>query len=203
MPMPVSVTSRRTTRPSRRALIVDSSARRRVLDGVIDQIGQHLTKTFGVGRNGQVCLDICGHVDVLVLGDVLVQLDDFTDKRRNRHGSYVQAHGPGLGFRDVHQRIEHREDPLGFLEARHQRLAMRLRIVGLQRPFGDTSQPRHRRPQIVRHVVEGVLHPLDQRGDPIEHLVEKRAELVDGIAFGADRDTGVDTTRCGRCRGRL
>ena len=38
-----------------------------------------------------------------------------------------------------------------------------------ERPLGQAAQPRHRRAQIVRDVVERAAHAVDQRADPIEH----------------------------------
>ena len=73
-----------------------------------------------------------------------------------------------------------------------QRLALRLHVVGLQRAFGDTTQACHRRAQIVRDVVEGVLHAANERRDAIEHLVEQRTELVDGITLGTHGHSRVD-----------
>ena len=54
MPMPVSVTSRRTTGPSRRALTTTRPPAGVYLMALSTQIGQHLTKTPGIGRHGQI-----------------------------------------------------------------------------------------------------------------------------------------------------
>ena len=47
------------------------------------------------------------------------------------------------------------------------------RIVGGERGFRGDAQARHRRAQVVRHVIEGVAHAMDQRGDAREHRVEQ------------------------------
>ena len=48
--MPVSATSRRMVSPSLRAADRDLAARRRVFDGVVDQVGQHLAQAIAIGR---------------------------------------------------------------------------------------------------------------------------------------------------------
>ncbi len=48
------------------------------------------------------------------IGHDIVKLHNGPDNFGNRHIDDVQSHGAGLRFRNIHQGIEHGQDPLGF-----------------------------------------------------------------------------------------
>ena len=70
-------------RPSRRGADRHRAARRRVLDGVVEQVGQHLPQAIAIAGHGQARVDRrYADLDLLVFRDVLVDAHDFRDERR-------------------------------------------------------------------------------------------------------------------------
>ena len=138
---------------------------------------------------------------VLVFGDVLVDAHDFADERvRDRHVRERQPHGAGLGFRDVHQRVEHREDALGFLEAGRQRLALRRSASAGSATSARSATPRSRVIGVRRSwaTLSSAL-PMPSMSVLMRSSIwlNERAQLVDGVAIGADRHPRVGAPRPG------
>ena len=59
-------------------------------------------------------------MNLVIFGDDLVQVDYFSNELIEIHGLELQAHGSGLGFRDIHNTVEQREDAVRFLHANRQ-----------------------------------------------------------------------------------
>jgi len=64
-----------------------------------------------------------------------------------------------------------------------------------QRHLRRCPQARHGRSQIVRDVVERAAHPRDEPFNLVEHGVEERRQLVDGISLLGERDARVSAAR--------
>ena len=174
----------RRHRLSRPARISIRPPERRVLDGVVDA-GWRAPGAGGCDRRQPraPAWARSSSVTPLVFGNVLVQLDGLRGRARSdSRGSRSQPHRAGLGLRDVHQRVEHRDDAFRFLQAVGQRFALRRGIVATAAPFrrcraaaSSASADRARRCRARRACRR-------RRVDAIEHRVEQRAELVERVA---------------------
>ena len=133
--MPVSRKTARSLGRIRRAGDRHAAAFGRVLDGVVEQVGEDLPHAGAVHRGFARSGQVGGDGDLLFLGDVLVvQLDDFAGELAEVRRLALELHHAGLGFGDVHERVEHGEHALGFLDAIGQGLAGGGGVgVGLQR----------------------------------------------------------------------
>ena len=152
-------------RPVAARLDLDAPAGGRVLDGVVEQVGDHLPHAVAVDVDHDVVAD--GSIverDAAVLGDVLVELDGLRDQlgqvRRARGAARIVPVSASEMSISVLSIATH---AVGLLEAVGERFAQRRRVVAdCSAVLGDAAQPGHRRPQIVRDVVERAAHAGDR-----------------------------------------
>ena len=107
-----------------------SSTGRRVLDGVVDQVGGDLLQPDTIAGTA-MSLGIRRRVRASRLWPPPRPGTDQPRARRHRrkpHGLAPQGHRAALGFRDVHQRVEHDEHPVGLLDAVGERFAIAVEI---------------------------------------------------------------------------
>src|SRR5262249_30471166 len=67
----------------------------RVLDRVVDEVRDRLPQPIAIGRHGNVLAVVDPERDALVLGDILVELDDLADEAAERNFGERQAQRPG------------------------------------------------------------------------------------------------------------
>ena len=107
----------------------------------------------------------------------------------------MQRHRAALGFRDVHQRVQHHEHAIGFLDAVGERLAI---TVGVGWPASAISAAPRSRVSGVRRSCETLSSasrmPGNQPFDLVEHLVEQPRQLVDLIVVRTDGHAFVGLT---------
>ncbi len=185
MPVPVSETETVTSRRSARAADRDLPAGRRVREGVVQQVAQHLADPSRIhvhqgeiGRHIHRQLHACGvslgreHPDGL--------FDDGCQGRGLTHEGQL----PGLGQRQflkvAHQALqEHRL----FVEVVHQRCVGRQQAVA--RGFEIAAQVGQRRAQLVCDVADHVAAQLLLLGQAAGHGVESVGEFPD-LVLGID-----------------
>ena len=160
-------------RPGRRAS--RRPAGRRVLDGVVEQVGEHLAQPVAIdvgdelrrGRGRR-----CGRRAPRRRPRTARRVCRIRSCRSvgSRRSAIVPVSASEMSISVLSIAI----DAIGFLEAVGERFAQRRGIVGAQRCFGDAAQPRHRRAQVVGDVVERAAHAGEHRVDAIEHRVDQR-----------------------------
>ena len=97
-----------------------------------------------------------------------------------RNGLEVELHQAGLGFGDVHQRVQHRQHAVAFLHRIEQRVAAFLRVgLAFERELGGAAKAGQRRAQIVRDIVQRLAHAADERVVFLQHRVEESREVAD------------------------
>ncbi len=129
----------------------------------------------------------------LRFGHVAIQVDRALEDVAERQRLADERHRAALGLGDVHQRVEHDEHAVGFLDAVGERLAVALGI-GRRRAAPSPPTPRSRVSGVRRScdtLSSAPRIPDDQAFDPIEHRVEQRRQLVDRIVRLAHLDALV------------
>lgn len=95
----------------------DLSASGGVFESVIEEIGEDLADAQGIdvsrARGGSIELN----GDLAFLGHALIEIDDFGKELGEIDVLAVEFEHAGFGFGDVHERFEHAEYAIGFLEA--------------------------------------------------------------------------------------
>ena len=126
--------------------------------------------------------------EALLLGQRFVQLDRGADDRRDIEPLAAPPAGAGLGLGDAEQRVEGRQQPVGLLDRRPNRLALGGAVLRPeQRQFEPCPQPRERRLQIVGDVVGDLAHRGHQSLDLVEHPVQIGGELVEFVIGAGPR----------------
>ncbi len=125
MPTPVSRTRSKPRAPSDRDLDEHLAAGRRVFDRVVEQIRRHLLEAHAVGRDHDVVRglrpsSVTPFASATSRYRSTARVDDLGQADRLA----VERHRAALGFRDVHQRVQHHEHAIGFLDAVGERLAI-------------------------------------------------------------------------------
>ena len=170
----------------------DLPARPGVLDRVVKEIGQRLLNPVPVGLNLKRVGQFRADGDLFVFGDNLVKVHHIANQPGEIKAAELQPHRSGFGFRYVHQRFEHGQDAFGFLHRVRQGFTANFPIVGrLQSHLGGAPQPRHRRAQIVRDIVQGIAHATDEEFILIQHPVEQRDQFVELVVDLARRNPRV------------
>ena len=134
----------------------------------------------------------------------MVKLDDFAGELAEINGFALQLHHAGLGLGDIHERVQHVEDSLGFLDTISEGLASSGGVrPRLQRLFGGGAQAGQRRAQVVGDIIQGLAHGAEQRLIFVEEPVEHADQFVEFIVGGAERDAGIELAGAdNRARGR-
>ena len=106
-----------------------------------------------------------------------------------------QRHRATFRLRDVHEGVEHHQDTVGLLDTVGERLPVTLEVrLRPEGQFRRPPQPRQRRAEVVRHIVECAAHTAHQPLDAVEHGVEQLRQLVDRIVFRRHRHALVGAT---------
>ena len=91
--------------------------------------------------------------------------------------------------------MEHRVETVGVLDTFGESGPLARRIPGRQGLFGDAAQPRQRRAQIVRDIVERAPHARHDAIDPVEHRVDEAAQFAERIGRVRRRHAHVGAPR--------
>ncbi len=195
MPGPSSSHSRTTKSPSSARAETHPPAPRRVLERVVDEVGEGLPQPRPVPGDGEARRRVEAECDPPVLGHVLVELDGLAEQLPGVESLARQGHRPVLRLRDVHERGERRGDAVGLLQGRAGRAAEGLGVGGVARALQHRAQAREGRAQVVGDVVERPGEPGDQGLDAVEHLVEEPAQVVEGVPVPSHRHPLRDLAR--------
>ena len=125
---------------------LNASTCRRVLHRVVDQIRRDLLQSCPIGRDDDIVFGVEGERDLLRIGHVAIQLHRACDDVGERDGLATERQRAALRLRDVHQRVQHHEHAVRFLDAVGQRFAVAIQIGrGRERQFRRAPQARERR----------------------------------------------------------
>ena len=131
--------------------------------------------------------------DLLLLGDVFVELDDLAGELAEVRRLALELHHAGLGLGDVHEGVEHAEHALGFFDAIGQGLAGGGGLgAGLQGDLGHAAQAGQRGAQVVGDVVERLAHGADEGLVLVEQGVEQAHQFVEFVVGLADGHAGIE-----------
>ena len=170
--------------------------RRRVLDGVVEQIGQRLRQQVPVRAHLQSWGAAILQAQVFVLGGRPVEIGEVVAERLQIDHLEAAALAAGFRARDVEQGVEGRDHRLRVRQRRLEQGA-RLCAAGLlqQRHLDARAQPVERRAQIVRDVVGDLAHAAEQPLDLVEHGVEVGRQLIELVARASERDALAEIAR--------
>ena len=137
---------------------------RRVLERVVEQVGEHLAQPVAIDVDDELGLRRWSRMrHAALLGDVLVELDRLPDRVGRSVGSRRSVIVPVSASEmsiSVFSIATTRSDSSRQSASASRSIAG---IVRRQRRLGDAAQPRHRRAQIVRDVVERAAHAGERR----------------------------------------
>ena len=114
---------------------------------------------------------------------------------RQIHAGHGASRKSRLRLRDQQQGIESGDEPVNFRDGRF--CVRKTSSFGkdAQHAFQAVAQAIERRPQIVRHRIGHLAHPLHQPLDTVEHLVHVVGQRVELISCWRDRQPAGQVAR--------
>src|ERR1019366_2704846 len=152
----------------------DPAALRRVLERIVNEVGQGLAQPDRVAVHLRRRGDIQLNHYVLLFRHLAVQVRGAARQGPQVHPLAPQRERPGLGGGHVEQHLEQVQDPVRLVDAVRQRRPCLGRVAAVrQGEFRRAAKAGQRRSQVVREVVEG----LPEHPDVVRVLVEERVQL--------------------------
>jgi hypothetical protein len=166
----------------------DRAAGRRVLDRVVQQVGDRLRDHVAVAHHGERRPDRDVAGEPALLRERPVELRHVGDRRGDVELGERLAPRARIDLGDAQQRLEHR----------HHRVDLGDRLLHVVEALarqpgrvGDllepAAHPRQRRAQVVRDRVRDLAHAVHQAGDLVEHDVDGLGQQVELVARARDR----------------
>ena len=140
--------------------------------------------------------------NALLLRHILVDVKDDSRQLAQIDVASVELHDAVLGFRNVHQGLQHRQHVIGFFQRVGQGIAHPLWICHVTKcHFRAGAQASQRGTQIVGDVIERFAHATHERLIARKHAVEKVGKLIEFVAGAPFSDpqgkiAGVDHLAC-------
>ena len=171
----------------------DLGALGRVLDGVVQKVGERLEQHVAVAADRRRAGDLEPEAAALGLGQRLVELGHVADQVRQLDRLEAALGRAGLGLGDGEQRGEGLQQLVDLGHGLGGRLAIGVEVGVLQQQQLETAaQPRQRAAQVVGDVVGDLLGGVEQALDAVQHGVEVRRHLVELVAAAAERNPPVE-----------
>src|SRR5437870_3840025 len=131
----------------------DHAVLRRVLDGVVEQIGDALAEDAGVTMRCHTAIELYGQVLVLLLGEHPETVRNGGDELTQIHGDASQRNTPGLRPREQQEILDQPCESIDLLEHAADDLTIALGTQrSLERDLSDTANGGERGAQLVRSV---------------------------------------------------
>jgi len=162
---------------------------RRVFQRVLDQVRGGAGEKAAIAAYGDARRGDEAQRHAAVLGGRFVEIGDVVDDLAQIHEFERVAMGAGFGFGDQQQRVEGRDQAVGFGDGAFERQHLFVaRRVTHQRAFELVAQAVQRRAQVVGDVVGDLAHTHHETLNLFEHLVEVAGEVVEFVAAALHRD---------------
>src|SRR6185312_2283874 len=139
------------------------------LDGVADQVGQHLAQAAGIAGEAarQVRRDVGAEAQALLLGHLVEEVLDLFDDVAGVEGHHLQLDLAGLDLREIQDVVDDAEQRLGRAVDDLPEAALALAEIGIEQHLGGAE-----------HAVEGRADLVADGGQ------ELRLRLVGGLGLG-------------------
>jgi hypothetical protein len=164
----------------------EDMAGRRELDGVAEQIGEHLAdpKRVAEDRGGDGRIQVAQQLEAFLLGRQRHRLQQLVHDRGDREGHVFELEAAGLDLREVEDVVENRQQRLRRQLHGREALPLFRRQLAVEREAGHAQDAVHRRPDLVAHVGE----ELAFRAARFHRLVARADEVgVAGAQLGGPR----------------
>src|SRR5262249_43591150 len=146
----------RTAVGCRRCGDTDYAVLRRVLDGVVEQIGDALAEDASVTMRCHTAIELYSQILVLLLGEHPETVRNGGDELTQVHGHAGQRNTPGLRPREQEEILDEPREAIDLLEHAPDDLAIALRTQrSLERDLSDTANGGERGAQLVRSIGGG------------------------------------------------
>jgi len=164
----------------------DGAAARRVLDRVVEQIGDGLKQQVAVAVHARAGRRIEVQRLSPIFGDRLVELDHVAKQRIERHLPKRGAPPSRLDVGDAQQCVEGPEQAVGVAERLLDRGRAHLRMRSQR--LETVAQACERGAQVVGDAVRDAAHVLHEPLDAVQHLVQILRELIEVVTRSPRRD---------------
>ena len=168
--------------------VVANLRRRRVFDGIVDQVSERLADELSVALHRGRTLRFDLERQPLVLGEGLVKLAHVAGDFGHIELGHALADLARLGPGNHQERIEGADKPHRFFDG----FLKHAPVIGLglrvsQRRFAAIAQPRERRLKVVSDVVGHLLEAAHQRFDALQHAVQVEGEAIEFVGAAGNR----------------